>query len=702
MATESGLQFTLAVEGLPNDTFAVLEFSGESALSTPFLYQVKLASRNESVSQDEVVDRNVTLMLWNNGELEQRFHGIVRRFTRGDMGFSHTRYALEMVPALSRLSLRHNSRIFQQQSAPEIMSVLLQEMGIDDYAFSISGQPQVREYCVQYRETDLDFLQRLAAEEGIFYCFLHDKDKHTVLFSDDTQTLSASGQALPYNANVGGKSDEAFVKGWQFSAQARPSSAQLKDYSFKKPAYGFLHDKAGTEMSFQRGTYEHYDYPGRFKSDAAGKPFTQYRLEHLRSDALTATASSTIMQVDAGMVFDLEGHPDDTTNRDWIVVTMHSEGTQPQALEEHGGEGMTSYHNTFSVIPGHRPWRPIPEAKPCVHGPQIAIVTGPAGEEIFCDEHGRVKVQFPWDRYGNSDDASSCWVRVSQGWAGGQYGMMAIPRIGHEVIVSFLEGDPDQPIITGRTYHATNVPPYPLPANKTRTVIRTETHQGQGFNELRFEDEAGQEEIYVHAQKDMNLLVENDRKDNIKHDLHLDVENERFSHIKVDDHLTVDGQSKAHVAGDISLTTDSSLHIKQGKKHLLEAGSEIHHKAGDKVIIEAGTEITIKTAAGFVKLDPAGVHLSGAVVNLNSGGSAGSGSGFGGLKPMLPNEQRAFNRRVMLLHDKSEEPVPFVDYRIELADGTAFEGQSDKNGIAYFVESGEEPQPFKVYLRDEG
>ncbi|WP_239644019.1 type VI secretion system tip protein TssI/VgrG, partial [Grimontia indica] len=479
-------------------------------------------------------------------------------------------------------------------------------------------------------------------------------------------------------------------------------SAQLKDYSFKKPAYGFLHEHAGTEMAFQRGTYEHYDYPGRYKSDAAGKPFTQYRLEHLRRDAITATAQSNVPQVQPGMLFDLVDHPDDATNRDWVVVSAHCEGTQPQALEEAGGEGMTTFHNTFSVIPAHRPWRPTPQPKPCVHGPQIAIVTGPDGEEIFCDEHGRVKVQFPWDRYGNSDDASSCWVRVSQGWAGGQYGMMAIPRIGHEVIVSFLEGDPDQPIVTGRTYHATNVPPYPLPANKTRTVLRTETHQGEGFNELRFEDQAGQEEIYVHAQKDMNLLVENDRKDNIKHDLHLDVENERFQHIKVDDHLTVDGQSKEHVKGDISLTVDTSLHIKQGKKQLLEAGTEIHHKAGNKVIIEAGTEITVKTAAGFVKLDPAGVHISGPVVNLNSGGSAGSGSGFGGLKPMLPNEQRAFNRRVMILHDKSEEPVPFVDYRIELADGTAFEGQSDKNGIAYFVESGEEPQPFKVYLRDEG
>ncbi|WP_283130138.1 type VI secretion system tip protein VgrG [Enterovibrio norvegicus] len=637
MATESGLQFTLTVEGLPDDTFAVLEFSGESTLSAPYLYKVKLASRQDNVSKDVVVDCNVTLKLWRDGELAQRVHGIVRRFTRGDTGARHTFYMLEIVPALSRLSLRQNSRIFQQQSAPEIISILLQEMGIDDYAFSLSATPQVREYCVQYRETDLAFLQRLAAEEGIFYCFLSAKDKHTVLFSDDTQTLPSSDQVFLYNANVGGVSDQAFVKGWQFTAQARPSSVTLKDYSFKKPAYSFLQNKAGTEMGFQRGTYEHYDYPGRFKSDASGKPFTQYRLEHLRSNALTATASSNIMQVDAGQTFDLIEHPDTANNRDWIVVSMQCEGTQPQALEEHGGEGMTTFHNTFAVIPGHRPWRPEPQPKPCVHGPQIAIITGPKGEEIFCDEHGRVKVQFPWDRYGNSDENSSCWVRVSQGWAGAQYGMMAIPRIGHEVIVSFLEGDPDQPIITGRTYHATNVPPYPLPANKTRTVLRTETHQGEGFNELRFEDQAEQEEIYVHAQKDMNLLVENDRKDNIKHDLHLDVDNERFSHIKVDDHLTVDGQSKTHVKGDKTVVTDQSFHIKAGKAFLNDAGSEIHHKAGQKVVIEAGTEITLKVGGNFIKIDPAGVHIVGPAINLNSGGAAGSGSGFGGVMPMMPN-----------------------------------------------------------------
>jgi type VI secretion system secreted protein VgrG len=273
-----------------------------------------------------------------------------------------------------------------------------------------------------------------------------------------------------------------------------------------------------------------------------------------------------------------------------------------------------------------------------VDGPQIASVVGPEGEEIYCDEHGRVKLQFPWDRYGSSNDMSSCWVRVSQGWAGGQYGMMAIPRIGHEVIVSFLEGDPDQPIVTGRTYHATNRPPYELPANKTRTVLRTETHKGEGFNELRFEDQAGQEEIYIHGQKDLNVLIENDAAWHIKHDEHTDIDNERVTRIKANDHLTVEGEKRDHIKADYSLTVDASMHQKLGQSLLVDAGSEVHHKAGMKIVMEAGAELTLKVGGSFVKIDAGGVTLSGGSIKMNSGGSAGSGSGWGGQMPIQPDD----------------------------------------------------------------
>ncbi|NGZ19362.1 type VI secretion system tip protein VgrG, partial [Vibrio aestuarianus subsp. cardii] len=304
--------------------------------------------------------------------------------------------------------------------------------------------------------------------------------------------------------------------------------------------------------------------------------------------------------------------------------------------EEEGGSGATTYNNQFTLIPATITWRATPKTKPQTDGPCMAHVVGPDGEEIFCDEHGRVKLHFPWDRYSNGDEHSSCWVRVSQGWAGSQYGMMAIPRIGHEVIVSFLNGDPDQPIVTGRTYHASNKAPYTLPDNKTKTVLRSETHQGEGFNELSFEDQAAQEKIYLHAQKDYEALVLNDATSHIKHDSHLTVDNDQFSHIKNNQHLTVEGESRQKIALDRSLDVGGSLHQKIGEKTVFDSGNEVHLKAGNKLVLDAGNEITIRAAGSFIKVDGGGVHLVGPAINLNSGGSAGSGSGYGGVVAALP------------------------------------------------------------------
>jgi type VI secretion system secreted protein VgrG len=317
-------------------------------------------------------------------------------------------------------------------------------------------------------------------------------------------------------------------------------------------------------------------------------------------------------------------------------------GKQPQALEEDGfvqesdQGGMTQYHNELVLMPADLAWRPKPNPKPRVDGPQIAVVVGPEGEEIYCDEHGRVKVQFPWDRYAEPNETASAWVRVSQGWAGGGYGSMAIPRIGHETVVSFLEGDPDQPLITGRVYNAVNTPPYALPAHKTRTAIRTQSHQGEGFQELRFEDEAGQEQIWLHAQKDLELLINNDRTEEIGNDSFLTVHHDRIGEIHADDHLTVHGQRHIQIDGDDHLIVQGSRHEKYGRAQLVEAGREIHLKAGSKTVIEAGAEITLQAGSSFIKLDPSGITIVGAQVKINSGGSPGSGSGQAVETPLLP------------------------------------------------------------------
>ncbi|RJX66542.1 type VI secretion system tip protein VgrG [Vibrio sinensis] len=639
------LTYTLALDGVQDDSLVVRSFDGQESLSESvfhaqacygFRYEIKLASRRSDLLPDDVVDKQAELKLYRNGQLTQRVHGIVRQFTQGDIGHHHTFYSLTLVPALERLSLRHNSRIFQKQTVPEIISVLLQEMAIQDYAFALSRDYQAREFCVQYRETDLAFVQRLAAEEGVVYSFEHIEGKHTVIFSDSSELLPALGEPVPYNALSGGVVDTPYISAIKKRTQSETASVALQDYSFKKPSYGFLQNPQGTDMAYQRDSYEHFDYPGRYKDDKSGKAFSQIRLESLRREAHLAFGKSNQPLLRAGYRFKLQEHLNPEFNREWLVVSVSRQGEQPQALEESGGNGATTYHNTFTLIPAIYTWRAEPQAKPQVDGPMIALVVGPKGEEIFCDEHGRVKLHFPWDRYSNGDEHSSCWVRVSQGWAGSQYGMMAIPRIGHEVIVSFLNGDPDQPIVTGRTYHATNTPPYDLPEHKTKTILRSETHQGEGFNELSFEDQAQSEKVYLHAQKDFEADVLNDHTTHIKHDKHLTVDNDRFTEIKNHDHLTVLGESRSKITQDQSVVVDGSIHQKVGDLHAVDAGSEVHLKSGGKIVIEAGAEITLKAGGSFVKIDASGVSLVGPAINLNSGGSASSGSGFGGRVAALP------------------------------------------------------------------
>ncbi|MGQ4880703.1 type VI secretion system tip protein VgrG [Billgrantia sp. LNSP4103-1] len=648
----NGLQFTLQLAGADSAELAVVDFSLEEALSQPFTLKVRFASRDGSLSATALLDRPVSLTIWQDGEVLRRVHAVVTEFGRGDRGHRRTLYSLLARPALWRLGLRHNSRIFQEVSPLTVINTLCDERSLTDVAFAATREPVEREYCVQYRETDLAFVERLAAEEGLFY-FHEFEDApngtHRLVFADAPQALPHLGERS-YHGRAGGTPPSRHVRKLEQLARVAPASVTLKDYSFKNPAYAQLHEHAagGLEEHAQRDDYEHYDYPGRYKADASGDAFTRIRLEHLRNDALTCGAESDLPELAPGIRFTLTDHDLSELNRDWQVVKVTHRGSQPQALEEDGitqgdavGMGqMTRYHNELILTPADQAWRPQPKPnpKPRVDGPQVAFVVGPEGEEIYCDEHGRVKVQFPWDRYAEPNETASAWVRVSQGWAGGGYGSIAIPRIGHEVIVSFLEGDPDQPLITGRTYHAVNTPPYELPAHKTRTVIRTQSHKGDGFNELRFEDEAGQEQIWLHAQKDLELLTHNDRTEEIGNDSFLTVHHDRIGEIHADDHLTVHRSCHTQIDGDDHLIVDASRHEKYGRAQLVEAGQEIHHKAGMKVVIEAGAEITLKAGGSFVKLDPSGVTIVGAQVKINSGGSPGSGSGQAAQGPALPRE----------------------------------------------------------------
>ncbi|QRV24874.1 type VI secretion system Vgr family protein [Marinomonas foliarum] len=640
------LTFTLALDGLEENTLVVREYQGHESISDSLLkdgapcygfrYQLSLASRQSDLSADTIVDKNAELRLFRNGELVQRVHGIVRQFEKGDTGHNFTYYGLTLVPALERLSLRHNSRIFQKQTAQAIITQLLDEMGITEHLFTTQRTPLEREFCVQYRETDLDFLHRLAAEEGWVYYFTHEEGKHLLHFADQSQFLPKYPTNIPYNVLAGGGSDDLYISTLTHHTQSLPSQSTLKDYSFKKPDYRFLQQQDGENMDYQLPNYEHFDAPGRFKDDVTGKAFSRIRLEYLRRSARTLMGKSNHAGIQAGMKITIEGHNEDTINQEWLPVSVEHHGTQPQVLEEEGQSGSTTYNNCFTFIPATTNWQATPQPKPSVDGPMMATVVGPEGEEIFCDEYGRVKLHFPWDRYSEANDHSSCWVRVSQGWASNQHGMMAIPRIGSEVIVSFLNSDPDQPIVTGRTFNAKNTPPYLLPDNKTKTVWRSDTHQGEGFNEISFEDQVDNEKVYVHAQKDMETDVLNDSITHIGHDQHRQIDNDRFTQLNNNDHLSIHGESRHKIGKDQTITIDGSLQQKVGAKAVLDAGNEIHLNSGVKLVVNAGAELTLMAGGSFLKIDGSGVHLVGSAINLNSGGGAGSGSGFSGVLPELP------------------------------------------------------------------
>ncbi|UUE56267.1 type VI secretion system Vgr family protein [Pectobacterium aroidearum] len=609
MANSTGLQFTVKVGALPASTFAVVDFQLSEALNQPFALSLNLASALPGIDFGTVLDQPCELLVWYEGELKRRVSGIISAFAQGDTGFRRTRYQAEVRPALWRLGLRTNARIFQAQKPEAIIGTLLEESGITDYAFALRHEHAQREYCVQYRESDLAFITRLAAEEGLFFFHEFEEGKHRVVFADDAGALS-KGPELFFNLATQGLSEGEYVRRFRYAETVSTAEVALKDYSFKTPAYGLLHSKMSGELAHQRESYQHFDYPGRFKQDPSGKSFTGYRLDALRANAMTGSGESNAAMLMPGSSFTLTEHPNPTLNSSWQLVAITHSGQQPQALEEESGGEPTTYSNSFEVISAKSTWRADLPYKPMVDGPQIATVVGPSGEEIYCDEYGRIKLQFPWDRYGSNDDQSSCWVRVSQGWAGGQYGLIAIPRIGHEVIVSFLEGDPDQPIVTGRTFHATNPSPYPLPANKTRTSLRTSTHKGAGFNELRFEDQAGQEEVFIHAQKDMNTVVLNNRSTTVTADHTESVGGNQAVSVVKDQSTEIQGQQSIAVTKNRNTVVDDndSLQVKNNIAIQSQKGDILI--ATDKGFIGIGAD-------GVINIKGTHIVINGQQIDLN-------------------------------------------------------------------------------------
>jgi type VI secretion system secreted protein VgrG len=599
---------------LGKDVLLLLGFSGREEMSRPFRYTLEMLSSKDSLAAKDVIGKSVTWMVRRADRGPRYFNGIVSRFMAGGFQIRGLRYyRAEVVPGLWFLTRTTDCRIFQNKTAPQIIEQIFKDLGFTAYKLNLRGSYATREYCVQYRETDLDFVSRLMEQEGIFYFFSHDNGKHTMTLADQ-KTAYADCPENSVEASVG-KHVTGQVTSWEHQYEFRSGKWSQQDYNFETPSTDLTTKSTSIVPLPDNKKYELYDYPGDYPDKGVGGDLTKVRMEEEEAPYEVAQGASTCSTFTVGGKFKLKTHESSAEVGQGYAITAieHFAKEASYAPEEIEGQ---DYGNKFTCIPDSvtfRPARLTPRA--VVRGPQTAVVVGPKGEEIYTDKYGRVKVQFFWDREGKKDENSSCWMRVAQNWAGKNWGIVFHPRIGQEVIVDFLEGDPDRPIITGRVYNADQMPPYALPANQTQSTVKSRSSKGgaaANFNELRFEDKKGSEEVYFHAEKDFNRVVENN--DTLKVGFEKKDKGDQTAEIFNNQKLTV-GAGKGQAAdGSMTLTVykDRTATLETGNDTLtIQKGNQTTKITAGSGSTEAMQFIELKVGANSIRIDPTGITLKG-------------------------------------------------------------------------------------------
>ncbi|MCK3840956.1 MULTISPECIES: type VI secretion system tip protein TssI/VgrG [Pseudomonas] len=601
-------RFKLVLSGITTD-FQVVAFKGTEALDQPYFIHVQLVSEDPSFDLEALLHQPAYL---DFGEAEQGLHGQVYAIGRGDPGVRLTRYHLTLAPRLACLAHRRDQRIFQQRSVPQIIATVLEHHGIlaDAYAFELG--PVVyppRVFCVQYRESDLHFIQRLCEEEGIHYHFRHSVDNHLLVFGDD-QTVFRRLAVQRYCSSGDPALETRVVQRFDRRLQTRSQRTVRRDYDFEHPSF-CLQEQAGAKTA---EPWEDYECPGGFTGRARGAQLARRGLERHQRDRHRVLGKSDQPALRSGHFLELCGHPDPACNDLWLLTSVRHEGYQPQVLEESAFEagGFQGYRNRFTATPWRAVHRPaLKHPKPTISSSQTATVTGPVGEDVHCDAYGRVKVRFHWDRLDKNDDTSSCWLRVASGWAGDGFGALVIPRVGMEVLVSFLEGDPDQPLVNGCLPNASHLPAYPLPQHKTRTVLRSRSSPGgSGGNELHLEDRSGEELIYLRAQRDLEQRV--------GHDSRLEVAGERHEVIRGTSTVRLESEERRHILGARKVVLEAHDHLdvqgdsltRVAQTLVIEAGQQVHLKAGANLVIDAGAQLSLKAGGEHLLIQAGGIFSS--------------------------------------------------------------------------------------------
>lgn len=571
------------------------QISGHEELGRLFEYDIELLSEDAEVDFSKVLGQAMTVEI--ETEAEPRFiRGIAASFSDvGTLG-SYSRYRAKLRPWLWLLTRKSDCRIFQDMTAPEIIKEVLREHAIT-FSESLTASYAPREYCAQYRETDFDFISRLMEEEGIYYFFEHTQSKLTVVLADSISAHDPTPgyDEIPFYPQVDrARRERDHIDGWVASQHIASGAYFLQDFDFVRPDAN-LQVKLVSDNKLTKPAHEIYDYPGIYDNTGAGEGLVRVRLEELHTGQNNATAEGNVRGLATGALFSLTEFPRDDQNKEYLVVSSRIEATG-DGYETGGVFAEPKFRCAFVAMDSNIPFRPARQTpRPIVQGPQTAIVVGKSGEDIWTDAHGRVKVQFHWDRLGKVDEGSSCWVRVAQASAGKEWGGIQIPRIGNEVVVNFLEGNPDRPLITGSVYNASNKPPYALPANQTQSGIKTRSSKGgnaDNFNEIRLEDKKGSEQIFIQAEKDFELLVKNDRKKTIQHDEITIVEHDRTETVEHNEKITIKGSRHEAVHGNEKITISGKREEEvKGDEKITIAGKLAEAIAGD-VNIDLGAKLT--------------------------------------------------------------------------------------------------------------
>ncbi|MDH5692238.1 MAG: type VI secretion system tip protein VgrG [Gammaproteobacteria bacterium] len=623
-------QFSIRVTGIEGET-KLTRLEGVEEVSQLFEFIVEIALTDDEITFTDILGKSAQITIRaQDGSDSRNIDGIVRAIQQIGIKQSIFLYRLILVPSVWTLTQKMNCRIFQDKGADEIIDTILQEAGLpsDRYQFNVNRVPVCRKYCVQYNETDWDFIQRLLNEEGIFYYFSHAEDGHTLkMCSESSSCADIPEPDIEFDISESLIGDHVAVHRFSYREAMRPTSYTSRDYLFTNPSLDLTanHDASVNHLP----AMEQYSYPGLYDNPDLGAAITERRQKENQTFEKLGDGDSNCPRLYSGHIFNLENHPTDSFNQRYFVFRVKHQGVETQALQELASSERNYYKNTFECIPvetSYIPQRRIP--KPRIQGAQTAIVVGPSEEEIHTDEYGRVRVKFHWDRE-QSSETSSCWIRVAQMWSGTSWGAMFIPRVGQEVVVEFLEGDPDRPLITGCVYHSVNTPAYRLPQEKTKSVIRTNTSpDGGSFNELLFEDKKDNTQVvlsnaYGHQiiedeatrcltikTRDENQMIMDDENEIVtvktknQHKLEMDDANQKFVLTSKDGHAVLldDANTK------IEFTS------KEGHKFSFDDGNqriEITSVNGHNFIIDDGYNIvSVKSSEGHaLNIDEGGGTL---------------------------------------------------------------------------------------------